>query len=104
MDLNKIVKELIEYPTEANWFEFKEDWYEPNGIGEYISSLSNAAALEGRECGYLVWGVNNDTHEIIGTKFDYRVDVKNEPLEHFLARKVMPDNNFSFHEIAMEGK
>ena len=104
MDLNKIVKELIEYPTEANWFEFKENWYEPNGIGEYISSLSNAAALEGQEYGYLVWGVNNDTHEITGTKFDYRVDVKNEPLEHFLARQIMQDNNFSFHEIMVEEK
>lgn len=104
MDLNKVVKELIEYPTEANWFEFKENWYEPNGIGEYISSLSNAAALEGEEFGYLVWGVNDKTHEITGTNFDYRVDVKNEPLEHFLARQIMPDNNFSFQEITMEGK
>ncbi len=104
MDLTKKVQELIAYPTEANWFEFKENWYEPTGIGEYISSLSNAAALEGQEFGYLVWGVNNDTHAIIGTSFDYRVDVKNEPLEHFLARQIMPDNNFSFHEITMEGK
>lgn len=104
MDLNKIVKELIAYPTEANWFEFKENWCEPYGIGEYISSLSNAAALEGEEYGYLVWGVNNNTHEITGTTFDYRVDVKNEPLEHYLARQIMPDNNFSFHEITMENK
>ena len=104
MELNKIVKELIAYPTEANWFEFKENWYEPYGIGEYISSLSNAAALEGEEYGYLVWGVNNKTHEITGTTFDYRVDVKNEPLEHYLARQIMPDNNFSFHEITMENK
>jgi len=104
MDLNKIIKELIEYPTEANWFEFKENWYEPNGIGEYISSLSNAAALEGQEFGYLVWGVNNDTHEIIGTKFDYRVDVKNEPLEHFLARQITPNNNFSFRETTIYDK
>lgn len=104
MDLNKIVKELIAYPTEANWFEFKENWYEPSAIGEYISSLSNAAALEGEEYGYLVWGVNNNTHEITGTTFDYRVDVKNEPLEHYLARQIMPDNNFSFHETTLEGK
>ena len=104
MDLNKIVKELIAYPTEANWFEFKENWYEPYGIGEYISSLSNAATLEGEEYGYLVWGVNNNTHEITGTTFDYRVDVKNEPLEHYLARQIMPDNNFYFQEITMENK
>ena len=104
MDLGKIVKELIAYPTEANWFEFKENWYEPNGIGEYISSLSNAAALEGQEYGYLVWGVNNETHEITGTTFDFRVDVKNEPLEHYLARQVTPDNNFTFYEISLEEK
>lgn len=29
MDLEKIVRELIDYPREANWFEFKENWYEP---------------------------------------------------------------------------
>ncbi len=104
MDLEKIVRELIDYPREANWFEFKENWYEPNGIGEYISSLSNVAVLEGQAFGYLVWGVNNDTHELTGTKFDYTVDVKNEPLEHFLARQIVPDNNFSFHELTMDGK
>lgn len=37
-NLEKIVKELIEYPREEEWFEFKENWYEPIGIGEYISS------------------------------------------------------------------
>lgn len=57
MDLEKIVRELINYPREANWFEFKENWYEPNGLGEYISSLSNVAALEGQAFGYLIWGV-----------------------------------------------
>ncbi len=30
--------------------------------------------------------------------------MKNEPLEHFLARQVYPDNNFSFHEITMNDK
>lgn len=104
MDYKNKVKELIEYPREANWYEFKTNWYEPVGIGEYISSLSNAAALEGRDSGYLVWGVTNDTHEIVGTTFDYSVDVKNEPLEHYLARQVFPDNNFSFHAITIGGK
>lgn len=107
MDLTKLankVEELIAYPTETDWFEFKTNWYEANGIGEYISSLSNAAALEGQEYGYLVWGVHNVTHEIVGTTFDFRVDVKNEPLEHYLARQVMPDINFRFQEITMEDK
>lgn len=71
---------------------------------EYISSLSNAAALEGQPFGYLVWGVNNETHKLTDTRFDFRVDVKNEPLEHFLARQLMPDNNFFFQELILEGK
>ena len=104
MELQKVLKELITYPTEANWFEFKVNWYEPNGIGEYISSLANAAAMGGRECGYLVWGVDNDSHEIVGTSFNYRTTVRNEPLEHYLARQIVPDNSFSFHEIMIEGK
>lgn len=57
------------------WFEFKENWYNANGIGEYISSLSNAAAMAGEE-GYLIWGVNNDTHELTGTTFNYHQEVK----------------------------
>lgn len=44
MDLEKKVRELIAYPNERNWFEFKENWYEPSALGEYISSMSNAAA------------------------------------------------------------
>ena len=104
MDLVKKIKELTAYPNERNWFEFKENWYEPNGIGQYISSMSNAAALEGEEYAYFVWGVNDKTHEITGTQFDFYRDVKNEPLEHYLARQVTPDNAFSFHEIELDGK
>lgn len=98
------VLELISYPTEREWFEFKENWYEAKGIGEYISSLSNAAALFGEKYGYLVWGVNDKTHEIVGTNFDYTVDVKNEPLQHYLARQLFPDNNFCFEEVKVDGK
>ena len=37
-DIIKIVKELVTYPNEEEWFEFKENWYQTDGIGEYISS------------------------------------------------------------------
>lgn len=51
-----IIEELVRYPSEKEWFDFKENWYEPNAIGEYISAISNAAALAGRKEGYIVWG------------------------------------------------
>ncbi|MCD8106122.1 MAG: ATP-binding protein [Lachnospiraceae bacterium] len=61
--LIKIVKELISLPNEEEWFEFKENWYEPAGIGEYISSLSNTAAMLGKDQAYLIWGITNDNKD-----------------------------------------
>ena len=68
--LEDTIRKLISYPTEQEWFEFKENWYEPHMLGEYISAISNAAALKGVPAGYLVWGVSDDTHEVVGTDFD----------------------------------
>lgn len=93
------VHSLILRDTEEEWFEFKENWYDANGIGEYLSSLSNAAAMAGEDEGYMIWGVNDKTHDVVGTTFNYHRDVKGEPLEHFLARQLYPDIGFTFHEI-----
>lgn len=97
-DYAKIVEDLVAHPAEEDWFELKENWFEPRMLGEYISSLSNAAAMLGRDAAYFVWGVSDRTHAIIGTSFRWHRDVDGEPLEHWLARKVSPDIGFSFHE------
>jgi ATP-dependent DNA helicase RecG len=99
----KIVESLLEY-SEEEWFEFKENWFEPHGIGEYISALSNAAALKGKTNAYFIWGINDKTHEITGTSINYQKDVKNEPFQHYLARSVSPDIGFTFHEIKINEK
>ena len=41
-----------------------------NGIGESISSLSNAAAENDENFGYLICGVRNSDHKLTNTKFD----------------------------------
>ena len=92
--LEQKINELRAYPAEEEWFEFKDNWYNETGIAEYISALSNAAAMHGEENAYLVWGVHNDTHELTGTSFTYHRDVKGEPLEHYLARQITPDMDF----------
>lgn len=103
-DIIEIIKELVTYPNEEEWFEFKENWYQADGIGEYISSLSNAAAMKGKSEGYLIWGVNNITHEFTDTTFNHHRDVDSEPLEHYLARYVTPDVGFEFKECSIDGK
>lgn len=102
--LKIILKDILLRDEEEEWFDLKSNHLEPKVIGEYISALSNAAAELGRTHGYLVWGIDNDTHEVKGTTFNYRKDVKNEPLEHFLARQLKPDLRFEFVELKVKTK
>lgn len=46
--LRDLVRELCRLPREAEWLELKENKAEPQEIGEYLSALSNAAALAGK--------------------------------------------------------
>ena len=70
MNIKSIVLDLCSYDDEQEWFEFKENWFQPEALGEYVSAMSNAAAFHYRKNAYFIWGVNNDTHEIVGTTFN----------------------------------
>ena len=59
--LQSLVRELIKVPSETEWVEFKCNNKDPQMIGEYISALSNSAALCEKTKAYLVWGVQDDT-------------------------------------------
>lgn len=52
--IKEINEECISYESEREWFEFKDNWFEKDQIGEYISSLSNSAAILGRDCACLI--------------------------------------------------
>jgi predicted HTH transcriptional regulator len=71
----EIVEDLTMYSAEEEWFEFKENWFEPTAIGEYVSALSNAAAMAGRKSAYFVWGIRDTDHEIVGTGFLWQRNV-----------------------------
>lgn len=67
----ELVDRLRAEPSEADWFEFKETRViPPEVLGEYLSALSNAAAVARQQYGYLVLGVHDETHEVTGTHFD----------------------------------
>ncbi len=91
--------------NETEWVEFKVNNKEPQLIGEYISALSNSAALEGKKYAYLLWGVDDNTHEIIGTNFEPKKLKKgNEELENWLYRLISPKINFKFYEVDIDSK
>lgn len=73
-------------------------------VGEYISSLSNSATILGREFAYMIWGISNTNHEIVGTTLNYEIEINNEPLKHYLARNLSPSINFYFLETHINNK
>ena len=73
---------------------------EPELIGEYISALSNSAAICDKEKAYLLWGINDQTHNIEGTSFaPSKMKKGNEEIESWLAGGLKPRVDFKFIEI-----
>jgi ATP-dependent DNA helicase RecG len=100
----KLVQRLCAVEGEREWVEFKENNVDPQLIGEYISALSNAAALAGQSHGYLVWGVRDEDRALVGTRFEPQAARKgNEALISWLARLLEPGVEFAFHPIEVDG-
>ena len=98
-----LVRELCKLPRETEWVEFKVNNSKPSDMGEYLSALANAAALNGKAFGYVVWGIENETHRIVGTDFSPSKAKKgNEPLENWLLRLLTPKIHFCFHEVVID--
>ena len=103
--LISLIHELRKLPAESEWVEFKHNHAVPEDIGEYISALSNSATLMGKANAYLVWGIDDKTHEVVGTRFiPGSTKVGNEELENWLLRLLDPKINFRFFSFAVEKK
>ncbi len=100
-----LVHELCHSNGEQEWVEFKRDNANPQEIGEYISALANAAALNGKMHAYLLWGIANSSHEIVGTSFDPTSARKgNEPLQSWLLRLLSPKIAYRFYKVPFDNK
>lgn len=101
--LTGLVRELCKLSQETEWVEFKHNNANPEEIGEYISALANSAALCGKAHAYLLWGVDNDTHDVVGTSFSPSQQKKgNEELENWLLQLLSPKIDFRFYEFQVK--
>ena len=85
--LLRLLDELRALPAETECLEFKEakHSFDSRKLGKYVSALANEACLSGRPCGWLVFGVLNANHAVVGT--GYRNNpVKLQSLKHELAQ------------------
>ena len=102
-----VLQNLLAQSRERATLEFKSNWDHAEVIGEYISALANAAALEGHERAWLIWGVDDTTREVKGTTFDpFSQKVKsdkgsgNQALVMWLQYLTQPRADFHFHELS----
>ncbi len=99
--LYSLLRELCSLPSETEWVEFKQDNDDPPLIGEYISALANSAALLGKQSAYLVWGVENVSHAVVGTAFKPSTTRhRQQELESWLLQKTSPKIHFRFFEFS----
>ena len=102
---NLLNKLIATYNRETRHLEFKHNYQDANTLGEYISALSNGATLDNEDFGYLFFGVDDASLEIVGTTFnpsDRKVSFKldksnktpNQYLEIGLRQYIAPRINF----------
>lgn len=97
-DLQLELNRLINLDAETEIVEFKEakDSFDFRKLGKYFSALSNEANLKGQPYAWLVFGIENKNHAIVGSKF--RINRKDlDSLKSEVAEKIT--NRITFIEI-----
>lgn len=99
-----LIDDLRGLPAETSWVEFKENNVDPELIGKLISALSNAARLADQHFAYVVWGIRNSDHAVVGTSFAPTATLhKNQPLEFWLGQCMKPAVTFCFKSVEHDG-
>lgn len=109
MDTNQFIallNRLRREPNETEWLEFKAGFCPAKELGEYLSALANSACFHGKPRGYLVFGIENKTHAVIGTSFDplQEKGKGNQALLLWLSSGLQPQGGFEWYAFMVEGK
>lgn len=97
-DIEKKLDELIASKFETEVTEFKEakNSFSFDELGQYFSALSNEANLHNKNCAWLIFGIEDKKHIIVGT--NYRKSAKDlNNLKEEIARQT--SEHLSFIEI-----
>lgn len=104
-NIAELVRSLAALPRETEWVEFKDSKFVQDSIGQYVSGLANSAMFCGQHKAYLVFGIEDVTHRIIGT--DLRLDAKkvgNDSFLFWLNGRLSPQINIEHATANISGK
>ncbi|MFM9089859.1 MAG: helix-turn-helix domain-containing protein, partial [Cyanobium sp.] len=98
-ELIALVDHLRGLPRDTEWLEFKHNNAYPQEMGEYLSALANEAALLNQPRGYLIFGIEDASHAVVGTRFDpYTAKAKgNQDLLPWLTPQLQPNPGIEPH-------
>lgn len=95
-----LIDELRGADAETACVEFKQNNADPDRIGVLCSALSNSARIEDKAVAYVLWGINDSSHNVIGTTFSPDAQkVGNQDFQFWLAQMLKPDIALSFRTL-----
>lgn len=95
-----LIDELLSTSTEKSCVEFKHNNESPEMIGKLCSALSNAARIEEKDFAYVVWGIEDETQNIIGTTFKPDIQTKGKQVfTMWLSQMLSPRITFAFRYV-----
>ena len=51
----------------------------------------------------MIWGIDNITHEVVGTKYDqHTLKIGNQEIESWLRNLLSKNAEFNFHKISLQ--
>lgn len=105
-ELTTLLQKLLSLPAETELVEFKraENNFSDSNLGEYFSALSNEANLKGVERSWLIFGIDNESHQVLGSNYKAR-----RSSLHEMKKKIADQttNRITFdeiYELKFEGK
>ena len=105
LDNMELIYSLVGFPDETEWLEFKDSQGDPERIGRDISALANSAALHRRSRAYKIWGVEDGSHRLVGTRFNpYRTKARgNQDLLIWLRSMLSKNASYEFGSVEHDG-
>lgn len=105
-DLIDTFESLLNLPAEIEVVEFKkaENGFDDKMLGQYFSALSNEANLRGKSCAWLVFGIENGTHTVLGSNYK-RTRPALDAMKKKIADQTTGRHTFTeIHELEYNGK
>ncbi len=103
-NIEQLVRHLIMKGHETEYVEFKKN-FDKEVVGIRISAIANSCATLDREVGYIIFGVDDKSLDIVGTNFNPDTTKEgNMPIHNWFQQMLTPKINISFHECKIDDK